>query len=105
MRLGSTTIGTASAAITAGSSVTNQAWSVDFYFICDAAPATSAAIEGQGFAHVYTSSTAASDASMAGTGTTNVNTNANQAINLNVTWSAASASNTITVRQFIVTGM
>jgi hypothetical protein len=106
--LGATQVGGTSLATTPGSSVTNRGWGLEFTIICDAAPSASSAVNGEGWMYVPSAGGAQTndpenDMPFVAT---NIATNAAQTINISVTLSGtASASNTITLEQLIVTGM
>lgn len=91
-----------SPAITTGNGVTDREWRLEGQTICNAAPTGTSATETQGIVDLFTSSTAATPAEMVNTTTTNLATNGALTLQVSGQWSAASSSNTVTLRQFIV---
>lgn len=98
-------IGTASPSlvpVTAG--LSNAGWRLDFTIICN----STTVMNGQGRFMITSNATAGSinavTAIMGTTGTSSVTTTTNKNLYIFPTWSAASASNSITVQQLIVTG-
>lgn len=105
VRGNNTLIGTASASlvpVTAG--LTNAGWRLEFTIICFSATS----MNGQGYASIASNATAGSInavTSMMGTSaSTAVTSTTNKNLYIFPTWSASSASNTITLQQLVVTG-
>lgn len=107
VRLGSTTIGVASAASTPTASITNRGWKLDYYIICTAALGSSVAVRGEGSAQYFNTTTTSVQLDMAASATTTgINTTTANTINISVTFTGtASASNTMTLEQLVVQGM
>ena len=89
-------------AVTTASSAANRGWSINATFICNAAPSATSAVNGQGMVNFGLTTTTGALLDMPSTATTNVATNAAQTIQISAQWSAASTSNTTTLRSFIV---
>jgi len=113
MQLGGTTVGVASTAYTPTASLTNAGWNMEFHLICDSAPGASANVNGEGHVEMLPVTTALNSnaAEMipmytAGTYAPNTfATNGALTLTLSATFTGTtSASNTITVNQFIVQG-
>jgi hypothetical protein len=102
IKFGTTAIGTSPA--TSATSSGSTAFRVEFQIICDTTGA-SGTVEGQGIVFVFNNASSSTDSQIATAGTTTVDTTASQTAQMSVTWSAANAANTITLRQFIVEGL
>lgn len=91
---------TAANATSAGAS--NRQWSLEASVICQTAPSASATVEGQGRIIRSTSAVAAVVWEFGSTAAVTVDTTAAQTVQLSAQFGTANASNTITLRQFIV---
>lgn len=100
VKFGSTTL-CATAALTNVVSLTNQGWTLDALLIVDTTGATGT-VEAQGMAFLTTAINTAMNAGMTNTSTVVVDTTANQTVQISVQWSAASANNSIVLRQLVV---
>ncbi len=101
VKIGSTTInsGPNQAAPTTGSA--NQNWRLEYQIICITA-GSSGTVEGQGQMTLFSDSTTMVGRALTSTSTVTVDTTASHALQISAQWGAASSSNTVTMRQFIV---
>jgi len=100
LKFGTTNIlATAANGTSAGAS--SRQWTLNASIICQTAPSASATVEGQGWITRSTSAIAAAFWEFDGTAVT-VDTTAAQTVQLSAQFGTANASNTITLRQFIV---
>lgn len=104
LKAGSTTLAT-SPTFTAGTGVSDQTWRIEGQTICNAAPGASVATETQGVVDLFTSATAMTPGELKNTSTTNLATNSALSLQISAEWGTASASNTITLRQFLIEGL
>jgi hypothetical protein len=105
VNLDGTTLLSTGAISTSATAMTNAGWQLTGQFICQTS-GTSGTLEAEGQAIVSnTSGTAGSSAAVglaSNTGPITINTTTSHTLYVNTTWGAASASNTITLRQLIV---
>ena len=101
LSLGGTAIA-ANPAATLGTAVTNDQWSFDCDFVCQTNGA-SGTVEAQGVANYMTASAVFTPSPIVNTSAATINTTIANAIGFTWTWSAASASNTATCSNFVIT--
>lgn len=100
LKFGSTTV-LNTGALTAIAGVSNAGFTVQMWLIVTAV-GSGGAVEAQGYAEFATAATTGLSVNIANTAPVSVALNANQAITTTVQWSAASASNSITLRQMVI---
>src|ERR1700679_1478537 len=91
----------ATAALTNLTSLSAQGWKLEALLI-ETAVGSGGSAEAQGLTFLTTAASTALVADMPNASAVTVNTTVPEVLELTVTWSAASASNTITLRQFVV---
>jgi hypothetical protein len=101
IKFGSTLLAQSSNA-SAGTGVSNQAWRLEFQITCTTT-GVSGTNESHGVIFWFNSATSSADWSLVGNSTT-FDTTAAQTLQMTAQWNASSASNTITLRQWIVEG-
>ncbi len=100
LKLGGTTV-LNTGALTAVAAVTNGGWTMTAWLIVTAIGA-GGAFEAQAYAEFATAATTALSANVTNTAAVSINLATTEAITATVQWSAASASNTITLRQMAI---
>lgn len=102
VKLGSTIIGNTGSITTVGS-LTNSQWSGKL-LITVITTGASGTIEVQGYINIQTAASAQITLPITNTAVITIDMTTNQTLSLTAQWGAASASNTITLRQFILKG-
>lgn len=100
LKLGSTTV-LNTGALTAVAGVANAGWTFQGWIVITGIGA-GGALEAQGYAEFATAATTALSVNVTNTAAISLDTTASQALTVTVQWSAASASNSITMRQLVV---
>ena len=87
--------------ITAVAAVTNGGWNGEGLFVIDSI-GVSGTIEAQAFLNFATAATTSLSVSLTNTSTQTIDTTINQVITLSAQWSAANASNSVTLREITI---
>lgn len=101
LKFGSTVVLTTGAITTIGS-LSNQGWSCDALLIVTGIGA-GGAIEAQGYAEFATAATTSLSINLTNASAVSIDTTVSQAVTVTMTWSLASASDSITMRQMVAT--
>jgi hypothetical protein len=105
VKAGSTALAT-SPTITPSTGLSNREWRIEAQTICNAAPGGSAATETQGILTLFSGTGTSINYELVNTATTNLATNGALTMQISMQWgTGVTASDTITMRQFIIEGM